>query len=316
MAGSQTLGVGAPAPLTPEQAVSDTCSHRIYILPTRFGLVYFALVAGMLLGSLNYSNNLGLVLGFLLIGQGLVGMIHTWRNLRGIRVSAGRAQAVFAGREASFPLYVGASDDRTHSGISIGARIGGAYLDLAPGGEAEIRLLVQAPRRGVLALGGLRLCTRFPLGLFCAWSHLDFGSSCLVYPRPADRASLHAVEGAGSGRPSGQSPGAEDFLGLRSYRAGDSLRQIDWKALARERGLLAKQFGSGRSERLWADWDAWPGLSVESRLSRLCRGILDAEEAGIAEYGLRLPGREIAPSRGPVHQARCLAALARFGSTP
>jgi uncharacterized protein (DUF58 family) len=86
---------------------------------------------------------------------------------------------------------------------------------------------------------------------------------------------------------------------------------VDWKALARERGLLSRQFGGDRADQLWIDWDAWPELEAEARLSRLCRCVLDAVRQQ-ADYGLRLPGQEIRPARGPAHEHRCLAALARF----
>ncbi len=303
-----------PAPGSGRE-LTDTGTQRIYILPTGFGLVYAVLVGGMLLGSLNYNNNLGLLLSFLLIGQGLVAMIHTWRNLRGLRLSPRRAPSIFAGGVASFPLQVAAADCRRHLGILIETQGSGAFLDLGPGQDTEIRLSVQAHRRGQLVLGRLRVSTRFPLGLFRAWSDLDPGGHCLVYPRPTARGSPQAFADGHNDRAGGHGQGAEDFVGLRSYRAGDSPRQIDWKALARERGLLAKQFTGSRSEQLWVDWDSCPGLPTEARLSRLCRGVLDAD-AGISEYGLRMPGSLIPPARGVVHQSRCLAALARFGEPP
>jgi uncharacterized protein (DUF58 family) len=46
-------------------------------------------------------------------------------------------------------------------------------------------------------------------------------------------------------------------------------------------------------------------------LSRLAGWVLAAERAG-AHYGLRLRGVEIAPSRGDVHRAACLQALALY----
>ncbi len=44
-------------------------------------------------------------------------------------------------------------------------------------------------------------------------------------------------------------------------------------------------------------------------LSRLTAWVLMAERLGL-DYGLRLPGREIAPDQGAAHKARCLEALA------
>ena len=51
------------------------------------------------------------------------------------------------------------------------------------------------------------------------------------------------------------------------------------------------------------------GADTEARLSRLCAWVLQADRIG-ARYGLRLPGREIAPDEGPNHRQRCLEALA------
>ena len=59
------------------------------------------------------------------------------------------------------------------------------------------------------------------------------------------------------------------------------------------------------------DWNDARGPDVETRLSILCHWVLQAESFE-QSYGLRLPGREIAPSRGDAHQTRCLEALALF----
>ena len=45
--------------------------HRIYVLPTGFGLFLAALLAVMLLGALNYNNNPALLLALLAGAGGL-----------------------------------------------------------------------------------------------------------------------------------------------------------------------------------------------------------------------------------------------------
>ena len=45
----------------------DLGRRRIYILPTRLGVAYAAMLFAMLLGGMNYNNNLGLWLTFLLV---------------------------------------------------------------------------------------------------------------------------------------------------------------------------------------------------------------------------------------------------------
>ena len=51
----------------------------------------------MLAGSINYNLGLGYVLTFLLGGLGVVGMLHTWRNLAGLVLTPGRTNPAFAG---------------------------------------------------------------------------------------------------------------------------------------------------------------------------------------------------------------------------
>jgi uncharacterized protein (DUF58 family) len=106
--------------------------------------------------------------------------------------------------------------------------------------------------------------------------------------------------------------GDEEFQTLRSYKPGDTPRQIAWKALAREKGLLVKEFGAMASTDLWLDYEALRGLGAEDRLSRLTWWVLEAERMQLS-YGLKLPGRSIAPSTGALHRGLCLEALALFG---
>ena len=66
---------------------------------------------------------------------------------------------------------------------------------------------------------------------------------------------------------------------------------------------------------MWLDYDALAGVGdVERRLSQLSRWVIDAERENCL-YGLRLPGVELAPSRGSAQFDRCLEALALFKPT-
>ena len=107
--------------------------------------------------------------------------------------------------------------------------------------------------------------------------------------------------------------GGDDYTGLRDYQPGDSLHHVHWKSAARSDELLVKQFNSGGAQTLWLDWYLLPQTDVETRLSILCRWVLDAHAAGL-RYGLRLPEREIAPANHDAHRHACLRALALFGT--
>lgn len=297
-----------------ESGPVELVHRRVYILPTRQGVLFGIFLAVMLAGSMNYSLSLGYVLTFLLATMAIVSVLHTFRNLVHLRLSPGRTTPVFAGGSASFPVRLESHARIPRFSIAVVPRAGGepAYADVPARDAAQANLRVPALRRGWLQPGVLRVSTRFPLGLFFAWSNVELDLRCLVYPQPdTSRLPLPTMEPrAGAGSEFGA--GEEDFAGMRPYRPGDSPRHIAWKAVAQERGLLTKQFSGQAEAELWLDWTLTAGMETEARLSRLTRWVLDAHRAE-AIYGLRIPGAVLGPDRGETHRDRCLQALALFG---
>lgn len=287
--------------------------RRLYVLPTRNGLMFAVMLFAMWLGAINYNNSMIYLLTFLLSSIAIVSILHTFRNLIGLRVTALEAEPVFAGGTAQFPLLIENASRRGRTGIGLQYRQTLQSLaNIPPRGSGQLALQLHAPRRGRLHADRCALITIFPTGLFRAWSWLDLGLGCLVFPAPEQgqvpgpMARGAEQEGAEHGR------GGEDFRGLRGYQPGDPLRHLSWRALARGQELQTKQFGGSGPSRVWLDWDAAAGLEVEARLSRLCRWVLDADAAGQA-FGLRLPGEVIEPATGASHRRRCLTALAQYG---
>ena len=298
----------------PERGTVVLVHRRVYIVPTRLGWMFVATLGVLLTGSINYALSLGFALTFLLAGLGLVGMVHTARNLARVAISVGRAAPVFADELAQFRLFLDGRAPFDRPGIMVRHLSSGsqAVIDVPAGGSAEAPLAAPAGRRGWLPLGRVMLETRFPLGLFRAWSYVEPDARCLVYPRP-ERSPLPAPSAdASSGGQRAAAIGNEDFASLRAYQRSDSPRHVAWKAYARSDDLLTKQFSGEAANELWLDWALLaPGLGPEQRLSRLAGWVLSAERSGLS-YGMRLPGVEIAPSRGDAHAAACLQALALY----
>lgn len=290
-------------------------ARQIYILPSRIGLAFGAVVLLMLLGSLNYQNNLGLLFTFFLAALGLVAMHHAWFNLLGLAVQARGGAAVFAGEPATFELSLWGAGRRARPDLRV--RLGDAEaapaLHVPSGDRASLRLAAPSTRRGPLTLPELRIETRHPLHLFVAWCLARPEASTLVYPAPAAQAPPPGAEGGDARQPlpSGTAEGRDDYAGSRDYRHGDSLRHIDWKAYARERGLLVKEFEGEQGGEVWVDWSSLATPDTEQRLRLLARQLLDAAAAG-PRFGLRLPGIEERPARGEAHLHRCLTHLALF----
>jgi uncharacterized protein (DUF58 family) len=286
--------------------------RSIYILPTRQGMLLALVLLLMLAGSINYGSNLGHLVTFLLGGIWLSTIIHTWRNLLGLTLHPGQTAPVFAGQSALFQIQITNPSSLSRFGISLKLKnLQGEATDLPPNERRLLHLSVPTEHRGVLNLPQVSIHTVYPFGLFQAWSYAELNTHCLVYPQPATSGSPPVEASYTQSDDGDRGVGADDFVGLRSYRQGDSPRHIDWKAFARQRGLLSKQFGGDRTERLQLDWDLLPLLDTEQRLSLLCRFILRAEGESLS-YGLRLPGVTIDPGQGEHHKQLCLAALATF----
>jgi uncharacterized protein (DUF58 family) len=298
----------------PEQGTVTLVHRRVYIVPTQLGALFVLTLTILLVGSINYSLSLGFALTFLLAGMGIAGMVHTARNLAHMAVSVGRGEPVFAGEAAQFRLYLDARAGFDRPAIlarHLRSR-SQMVVDVPAAGLAEVVLAVPAPRRGWLPLGRVMLETRFPLGIFRAWSYVEPDARCLVYPRPERSALPAPAAESARGALRSPTPGNDDYAGLRTYQLSDSPRHVAWKAVARSEDMLTKQFTGEASAELWLDWARLaPQLPVEQRLSRLAGWVLEAERSGM-QYGLRLPGVEIAPGRGDTQRAACLQALALF----
>ena len=295
----------------PELPPVTLVQRRIFILPTRQGYLFAFVLLLLLVGSINYNLSLGYLLTFLLMSMAGVAMLHTWRNLARLKLRPGRCDPVFAGDVAHFTI--GAETPApTRFAIAVRRKDGEAvYADVVPGETIALAIPVGTTRRGLLQCGRIEIFTRYPIGLFHAWSYVDFGLKIVVYPRPDPMAGAPPAKSTSDAEEGIPVAGDEEFNMLRAYRAGDAPRQIAWKALARERGLLTKEFNATASSELWLDWREAFGSNVEARLSVLVHWVLQAEGFG-QSYGLRIPGVAIPPDRGDTHRTRCLEALALF----
>ena len=291
--------------------------RQLFMLPTRFGLLFALLLVVQLLTAINYGNGLAYALTFLLGALAVVSMLYTHRNLFRLRLAAGICAPVFTGESAVFRIHLTNDGDTPRFGVAIlHDKKEIASVDIPAHDSANVEIPVATVKRGYLAIPPITVTTRFPLGLLYSWSRrVELEQSCLVYPRPADPSpwQTHGDETPVSAH--GLKAGGDDYIGTREFRPGDSPHHVDWKAVARGEAWHIKQFGAGYRPTVWLDWDTLPGLDTETRLSVLTRWVLDAERDGML-YGLRLPEKSFSPANGEHHQHECLRALALFGLKP
>ncbi len=304
--------------------------QRVYIMPTRHGAVFGLMLFAMALGAINYNNSMAYILTFLLSSLSLVAILHTCRNLAGLVLNQAPVSPVFSGELAKFPLILDNRDSQLRLSISFikttkkwrlisdvltstGNEIPITSCDIDANKFNRIELPVNAEQRGLLYAGRIKLFTTFPLGLFKAWSYIDMRQPCLVYPRPAGKDTFPLFKLTEATGVQGTATGTDDFIGFRNYQAGDSIKDIAWKAYAQQKGLFVKRFsGSGANKRHFSWNDVSTLTDVEALLSHLCHWIIEAEAQSL-QYSLELPNIFIDTGHGDKHLHKCLSSLAKYG---
>lgn len=297
---------------------ANASSHRLhhknlYILPTAAGWAFLALAFVVWLLGTNYQNNLILALAYFQVSVFVVAILHTYNNMAGLQVDCLGGTAGHAGQRIPFKL-------RLHSRNRFGCH----YLRLGWRGDkikvidcsgstpehVEVDLLAQ--RRGRLRPPMLLLRSEFPLGLVTCWAWLNFATEVIAYPKPL-KASLPKVahDADDNQGVDHRGPGNDEFLGYRSYRPGDSMRNIAWKQYARERGLHSKVFGSLSGEVENLHWQNFFNGDTELALSQMTYCALQLGKSA-HKFGLTLPHAEVARGEGDVHLAQVLRALALY----
>ena len=115
-----------------------------------------------------------------------------------------------------------------------------------PSQKIEARLRLLPLRRGLLRFRGVRLARPDPFGIFRAFIRVPLPQSVLIlpkrYPLPpiAFPGTMQYQEGGVAlashvGR-------SDEFIALRDYRPGDSLRHVHWRSWARTGKPVVKEF--------------------------------------------------------------------------
>lgn len=300
-------------------------SDRIYILPTREGIIFSLLIISLLAAAINFNNSLVFFFTFLMAGVGIIAMYMTQQNLLNLQFSIAHVKPVFCHQNLNLPLII---QQLSNPGVksspvkySIAVQLINAdskpseqdlslLTDVEGNDKSTLQLHSPAVQRGHFSIPGLTVSSRYPLGLFRAWANIKLKSNAIVYPKPMKKTIYEPDNGSGSDAESIKGRGFNDFSGFKAYQRGESLKHIHWKAYAREQGLLCKNFSGASHEEYWLDFNELSG-NVETRLSQLCYLIIRAEQSD-DRYGLKLGHKNISINQGQTHQHQCLKALALY----
>jgi uncharacterized protein (DUF58 family) len=274
-----------------------------------------------------------LVLAASLLGGALAGLVLPRRMTRGIEVERRAPAEAFQGEEVTVDLIV----TNLSRGVRLAVEIRDTHIAPAmaflsrvvPGETVVARTRRAAARRGVHEGAGFLVASAAPFGVAESRRRLPASDRTVVYPRvealdrlPFLRSSA-TTEQAMHVEP--RRGGGPEYLGIREYRTGDSLRHVHWRSTARRGELMVREFEREQTRRvvLVVDslTDAGDGRR-ETPLDRCCSIAASiAFAAHAAGQGVRMvsaaAGEPISLSRAePQRILRWLADLRPGGGLP
>ena len=244
---------------------------------TKGGIIFICVLAVVAFAAWNTGNNLLFLLFSLLTSALFVAWAAARASLRDLIVSARFPDHIYAGEPApvivtiknpkrflpSFSVLVEArgplnSEEkkekrrRRRGRVRFSKRMLAYFMYVPHRAAAEQRVEQLFEKRGHELITGFELSTRFPFGFFRRRRRLRARDvDIIVYPRPEPLGDeLHLLP-MNAGRLLSTRQGAgHDLFSMRDYQPQDDLRHIDWKATARARRLIVRQFTAEDEKRV------------------------------------------------------------------
>ena len=251
---------------------------RRTIWPTRDGWWSLLVVIGLGVAAINTGNNLLYLLDSLLFGLIVVSGVLSEMVMRGLSLASIEPEEIHAGQPAPFGAAVTnrkrwlTSYSITVETLSPHARPRVLYLPrVGAGTERLVTWEETLAARGRHRLGGIRIATRFPFGLFLKAGRAALTSDVVVFPavHPISSELLRQL-GATGQAPARRRGAGSDLYNLRVYRSGDDPRLIHWRSSAKTQTLTVRELEAETTEdtRLILLGVGTPGSGARGRAVR------------------------------------------------
>jgi uncharacterized protein (DUF58 family) len=238
------------------------------------------------------------VLAALILGTVAAGWLLPMRATRGVAIARRVPGRVHQGEETLVDLEIENAGGRGRRGLIVQD----PHLDavdlwigpLRPGERADITTLRVAERRGRHGPDQVRLKSSAPFGVAERRRWVPVEGSTLVLPKVESLGALPFIEPAATTDHAihtaprrGQGP---EYLGIREYRPGDSMRHVHWPSTARTGAVMVREFEQERTRRLAIVMDTSRDAGrTWTPLDRTCSAAASLALAALAQgHGARI----------------------------
>jgi uncharacterized protein (DUF58 family) len=226
------------------------------IRPTVPGLALVGLSLGIGLAAYNTANNILFITLSLLLACLILSGVLSWINFRGVRWEIDATPPFRAGQSAAVALEL-SNEKRLVPAYGLQFDVkstsapAGTTLPLRGrldprGGRARLDWVIRPARRGIERIELASVGSLFPFGFLQKHLPGNLARDAIVWPAPVEyrRFAVPSTSRPQSGERVARVGQGSDLLALRTYAAGDSHRLIHWKASARLRRLMVRQFAA------------------------------------------------------------------------
>jgi uncharacterized protein (DUF58 family) len=130
------------------------------------------------------------------------------------------------------------------------------FILVPPGASAKQRIEHKFESRGCYPITAFRVSTKFPTGFFKKWRRIEAAGEIVVYPKPKPLDDFYHALPMIAGQVSSPARGSgDDLYRIRQYHPSDHMRHIDWKATAKARILMTRDYTREDERRLTIVFD-------------------------------------------------------------
>lgn len=278
--------------------------------------MYIAITLLIGFAAVNTGNNLLFFIVSALLGFMAVSGVLGWLNIHGLDAVMIPPDEIYSGVSTLFTLRL-TNRKRLLPSFLLRVDFVGTTVDFRlvdRQGAATSSLMTTITGRGSHMVGGVTVCSPFPINFFVRCRTLPLDLRTVVFPAPLGcpgSADSRSHGKGGSFATSGK--GYEgDINRIVAYSGGDPLKMIHWRLSARHGELKVKELSAMAREPLVIDIDRLPAGNLEEKLSCATYLVNRLMREG-RPVGLKLRKRLLKPADSRGHRLRLLTELALYG---
>ena len=280
---------------------------KVYIVPTALGFKFIGCNFLIFLMALSYSNNMGLLIAFIMVAYLVITMLETHKYIQDTKVDSINIGNFFLSHPINLNIKLKQTPEIRCAEV-LQIELISEELKLRSeiglkGADQNRQVALQIFQRGYYRFNNLKLFTYGHNKLFYVWRYFPLQTSFYVYPAKRFISQKRMVE---SNITKDQKVESE-FQFHIPYQTGMTSKRIDWKVFARTDSLYWKKHTDDQSESVEINYQAFEG-EHETRLEYMCF-LVDKNFKVLNNWKLVLPQKILNFNKGHYHYQKSLEQL-------